>query len=355
MRAPLALLALLVLAVSAAAETPRHTPGFPNVETSEHLAELLRLLQDPVVAELLLRLASVGPGSEEAVEELVEKGVLGPEQGAGILRALNSSIDDLAGRADPALLEELRGLLGSEKPDPERLRGLLSTLLAMRESGLLDPYTFIALAGILSGALRKLGFEVPAELSHGVLSSLSGLLSPSTSPSRGAEERPVAGVGAGFPRSPELGASLPSVPTLLETLYPALLSILACSLLTLSLVYRRKRISGLLLRLRASLGRGLEPRTLTAGDDPVSVYWRSVGLVERALGVRKLDHATHREYLSSATRASAELGKYRRTVECFSEITRLYEVVRFAGESLEGAAVRAGEKFREMVESLGRP
>ncbi len=352
MRVALALLFLLALAVPAVAETPRHTPGFPDAETPEWFAELLRLLGDPELAELLLQLASAGPGSGEALEELVRRGALSPEQGARISRALERPLDELSGRVDQSLLEQLERLLVYGADSPEQLGGLLSTLLSLRESGLLDPYSFIAAAGILAKAFRSLGMEVPAELSYGMLSSLGELL---TSLGSGAEE-PKTGAGAGLPRLPELRATLPSVlgePGLSPLV---LLPVAACSLLALGLAYRyRGKLAGLVAGLWARLRGRPELWTLPEGSDPVSVYWRSVGLLERVTGIRKPDHATHREYLGSVLRASAELGRYGRAAEVFSEITGLYEVARFAGESREEVAARARERFGEMVESLGRP
>lgn len=356
MRAALVAVALLAVALPALAGSPRHTPNFPTDIVSPDLTSLLKALGDPEVADLLKKIANMEPDSGDAVLELVRRGTVSGDEGIRILRALNSSLDDLTLSVNASLLSDLRRLLNSSDTSPEDLKELLETLVALRESGVLSPYDFIALARVLADGFRRVGSSVPAELTYGVLRSLGDLIGIPPAPAGGTGGATGGGSTLlnGLWGIPILKTSLPSVrPPPLGSLLWTALPVALVSVLALCLISRRRGLSERFMRLKTAVGSMLARRGVPTGDDVVSIYWASVRIVERASRVRKLDHLTHREYLASVASSHLALGRRAELVECFREITRLYEVVRFSHEGDQAVAAIAKERFAEMVRSLG--
>lgn len=353
MRTLLTVALVFALALPVLAETPRHTPNFPTNTTSADLTNLLKVLEDPEVASLIWKLANMSSDSSEVIAELIEKGAISRDEGARILRALNTSLNELSGGVDPSLLSSVEKLLASSRTDPEELKELVKTLVALRESGLLSPHNFITLAKVLAEAFKDLNLEIPAELTYGVLRSLNELVNPSAS----TQEAEWVGASASaitlweFPSLrisfPSIqGVSLPGGSMWVTILLPLSLA------LVLGLTYRRK-LCAYLAKLKTAISSAVERKAVPEDSDVVSIYWASVRLVERISGVRKLDYLTHREYSGSVARALEGAGRSSKLAEYFGEITKLYEVSRFSHEADASVVVKAREKFAELVKTVG--
>lgn len=362
MRYIVAIIALTALAVPVLAELPRHTPNFPTNTTTISIADLLNMFQDPQVASLVRELANMSEDCDKSIKGLVERGLLEPGAGLRLLELLNSPLQEITEGLDPSLRSNVEEALKPENLDPDKLKELLSTLLELRERGILNPYHFIALAKMLVNAFRSLNLEIPAELSGGVIRSLievAGISQSLTSSSAGTvdiRENPSSYSLGGIGWLPELRASLPQAPRsgLSDAWLWTSLSIPLTLIVALGLAHRRALLKHA-LKLKSFVSGALSPRRLPQVNDVISAYWVSVQLVEKFSRVRKLDYLTHREYLEHVVKKSLDAERWGEIVECFKEITKLYEIRRYGQESEDTVAGKARERVAELVRLLGRP
>ncbi|MEM1681984.1 MAG: hypothetical protein QW509_04685 [Sulfolobales archaeon] len=339
MKAIAAVVAVLALALPALADAPRHTPNFPVNSTSVDLTSLAEVL----------KLVNTSTLSVETVSQLVEEGAISREEGARLLKALNTSLDELEGRVDPSILSNIERLLNSSEVNPEELRDIVQTLVSLQESGLLDPHDFIALANILANAFKRLNLDVPIELSYGILRSLSKVIETPT-PTRGEES---VSTELSIWRFPNMRVGLPSIQQVsLQEGSTWIAVLLLLSLTTVLVLIYWRSLYNYASKLSAKVGDLVRREVVSEGNDVLSIYWASVRLVEKVSKVKKLDYLTHREYLNSVARSS-QLSGTSKLIECFGEITKLYEVSRFSHEFDPSAVARARQKFSELVRALG--
>lgn len=119
-------------------------------------------------------------------------------------------------------------------------------------------------------------------------------------------------------------------------------------LILIAFVFKYLSRKGLTSRLAMLISSRFRPLHVPAGSlegfpKVVRIYWSAVGSIERKLGVPKLDHETHREFLLKAGKALGE------RVKAFEKITHAYELYRFAGVSSREVEAMAEEGLRELV------
>lgn len=349
MRIAVAVVALILLSMRALAEAPRHTPNFPH---DAALEDLLNTLRDPELVALLSKLANLDTNYEQHLEELVERGLINSSEASKLAHYNPEKLSQL----DPELQSRLAGLLEGRTLDSEELEELVKTLLELESLSRLDPYSFIALARAVGEGFRRLNLEVPSELSTSVLKNLIEVIHPDLSAAQSivesvevVEQSSTLSDLMKLPKQVMLSPPTPQVGLPESSLYAITL---ALAIPTIALLLARARV---LERLTLKTGSLIaSARVGSSMSDAISIYWESVKLIEKKLRVRIADCQTHREYLSLVRDAARSRSELERALNCFREITEIYEVSRFSHvENSDALLSRAREKLADLVKSLG--
>lgn len=334
----------------------RHTPGFPAILNITSIADLARI-STPELREALSRILEC-----DTLECLRDDMISGRIIESLAVNTTGISIRNLTSMSDRELLNlindpSLRGLLeslnSSQGVDPGDIANVIRALEEGRRSESISPQAYIAALELIKRIVERGGGETGwierrqvEALRDAILeASRTGLLAdilmrlsnlyreaqqfnPNTQSPRGVVDV----------RVPEVNMSLPAIP--LELVALIILFILATILL-----FNSHRIWVLTENLL-----GGERVIKGSRDLPLvlRVYWDAVRFVERVTGVKMGLSTTHREYYEQSHEKLGLLSKP------FSELTKAYELYRFAGfrdASIEDKALRS---HRELVGERGR-
>jgi len=345
---PLLLLILLTSPVTYA-ELPRHTPNFPE---GIDLGPLQTALES-LLADLAANLSNKVVDYQDILNELVNRGVLNPEEAGELSKIASIPPSELAG---PNIPPEVVKSLTSGNLSLEELEDLAKLLVELRRSGVLDPYSFLALSRLLLGVAKSMGVALPKNFSTEVLRTISEVVN-TLGTQRQKPQLPAGGEPWAPPSLPKLSAQLPSIPSIgVVTISPdslvTFLAVLASLAILTAVVFvvRTERIRSTLRSLLPKLPRG--PGGVP-GNDVISIYWSSVRIVERVAKTPRAEYVTHREYLRDVISREPGVRDVENFIASFKELTELYELRRFGFVAEDKVVGRVRDAYIRLVRSIG--
>lgn len=356
MRAPalLALLALVFIVLTSSVvygELQRHTPGFPEAQSSSlnGLLELLREILGGNLSEVPLNslVSSINDSSVRGLaESLVENYEAGKLSSTDLLKAL----------------AELSSWYSSRGGDPEALRDYMLVLELLRRIAEMQGYRdiseyikniqvseyerFISYLKYLQSGTEGYTFmpkhlPEPPELNSSALQGIGKL------PALGNFSLPQLPAGPPLPGLPQVPALQVSSEYLQPVLYAIAVALAVAAVVILAPRAKKalgRAVQAARFRLLGTPPLAEEPRTPL--PKAIAVYWRAVDYLSSMYSVKKQPWQTHREFLGVIEKHAVE--KHARL---FNEITKLYELVRYANITDEKLGEEAERALVEMVSS----
>ncbi|MCS7110855.1 MAG: hypothetical protein RMI45_00560 [Ignisphaera sp.] len=331
----------------------RHTPNFPY--TRGPSAE--DILKNTTILSILKELINGSASYREAIENLERLGAIDHETAGRLAAAFGATGDEVLGRVGDPQLNEMIEMLKEGSLDIEELKSILQYADQLYSLGIIDVQDYTSLLNALSDLYRERGLVVPPDITSRMYSMLELLIEaktplpletlPQSVPSLPNIEGSASSAPLSFPQAPPL----PSIGTPAQLDLSVVLAVsMAALCIPLALLLRGRMTTTCFHRMYRgfrSVGRRAEP--VGEGSlDPIAIYWMAVRHVERLSKVRKVESATHREYLGT-------VGKLVNpsTYTMFTRITQLYELYRFGFRRDSGILDEAARVYSRMVEGYG--
>ena len=308
--AVLVLLALVACLYTLNAETwpyPRHTIGFPRILNTT----LKRILNISSIPIRLNTSGAVIPSSETRVNvtsRIVKSAAsnlgISPNELRWIIRSLPS--DELKASFLKLLVEYYHG-----RVDEKLVESIMRELLSAYVKGRIDPAAYKAVVDIVERISRASGINY---------NELYGVAE------RYLTNIPMSELSE-FSRAPTVFTTMPTllvgnVKTRIIQVAIAICTSVLGIILAIILSRYWSRIRLRIVSLSTTIRRKIE--TLIYGP-VVREYWSAVELLEHSLGIAKLPSETHREYMEKIRNRGLRIPP-------FEELTKLYELVRYAHE-----------------------
>jgi hypothetical protein len=369
----LLLTAVPALATTASSSQPdalgvlegRHTPGFPAVLNITSLGDLLSISSPEVrrALERLLQCDTVKCLEEDGASARILNPLLRNATGvdaAGLRAASDKQLLDMIDNPSIRRLMEslLESLNTTGSTGPYEVSSLLGVLESSRSNGSLSPQAYAAALELLRRVLERSGSPQVAAVERRQVDAIKeALIEASKS---GLLSKLIEKIGWLHAETQKWGSSTgdqkgglsiggPAVELRLPGVPPVLLALTLLAGLSVLVFLGSQRLATLIAGAAAGIAERLRgDRRAELGDAPpvLKLYWAGVRIAERASGVRMEASATHREFLAMT---GGRLGGLEKP---FEELTRCYELYRYAGIAGRDVEEQASKHYEEMEKSF---
>ncbi len=318
----------------------RHTVGFPS---SIGIDELEKLLQE-------LNISSIKNISR--YKEVLENISRGYPEASNLSKALEfytnmkegniNSIDDIYNSIDSNTLRYLlRDVVSRYKNNEhvnrteiENLLNRIQNLYSSHEISSTDLLKALSILKMISGSegygdlasnIDSRTSSIAMEIGNKLLNILKNVGGYPEAPGSEVQQGPQ------VPRAdilskisiPSISPAFPHIQQVNTGIYPLALFGIA---IAIGVIAYRRLGRGIAYRIRRNFAKRNIGFTNTGFSKVIESYWRAVRIVEIRIGKHRFDWQTHREYEREVREGLGNLG------EVFSELTKIYELVRYGGE-----------------------